>query len=558
MLASQTRLSALTNWQSEYQRQFTWRDLKQTPDVRKPTSPRPGEPELPKRDHNGWVTENKRTQGWGNDTGAGLFKEAARQSDSERPKSRDLRTDFESRHQREASDDSGERYDQDDEEDYVSRNETRGKKPGVSFDFNKIGAAENSRKQPEITYAYGKQQQKNTENSSYGKQPSKASDMAVYGKSQKTPDIIPYGGGNVNPASDDLYMKTFNTTAPTSEQIYPNTVQKINRSKPFNETRATRSNRLVETPVAFKAFMEAKNETSKVSTGFQTEYQREFLDWTRNLLIVKPHPGVTPKVGEDMRILAKNGGNGYGGQRRDDREDVRDRSLGNGWDGNGRTEKEPKKSSYALRDRDGSAVASAMVHESNDEPERSVLRGKSRDAYSLSKSKAAVDMADSLVASHKNREEPSIRMNGQQRPTQAPLRGEKNESVRPEQQPRGKPFAEEYRNGGYREYEFEEPDEGYGANVQTIREPVVISAKNARSAGISERSAHRTRERRHFKDEDQDHLRNEYDGLTEGHYQHTEPRPPNTRVLQYRIQPPVTWRLAEDLLRRAKEASGRP
>ncbi|KAI8846466.1 hypothetical protein BC829DRAFT_264843 [Chytridium lagenaria] len=355
----------------------------------------------------------------------------------------------------------------------------------------------------------------------------------LYTESPKTPDIIPYGGGNVNPASDDLYMKTFNTTAPTSE-IYPNTIQKINRSKPSNETRATRGNRLVETPVAFKP------------------------SWRLRMRRRSHILGLRPKVGEDVRKLAKNGGNGYGGQRRDDREDVRDSSLGNGWDGNGRTEKEPKKSSYALRDRDGSAVASAMVHESNDEPERSVLRGKSRDAYSLSKSKAAVDMADSLVASHKNREEPSIRMNGQPRPTQAPLRGGKNESVRPEQQPRGRPFAEEYRNGGYREYEFEEPDEGYGANVQTIREPVVISAKNARSAGISERSAHRTRERRHFKDEDQDHLRNEYDGLTEGHYQHNEPRPPNTRVLQYRIQPPVTWRLAEDLLRRAKEASGRP
>ncbi|KAJ3334216.1 hypothetical protein HDU76_006588 [Blyttiomyces sp. JEL0837] len=85
--------------------------------------------------------------------------------------------------------------------------------------------------------------------------------------------IVHYGQGNGNPVNEDLFMKTYNVTAPAAEQ------RKERPQKPARQQYGT------ESQIAFRNLVEANRRSAMYSTGFQTEYQREFLNWTAALTV---------------------------------------------------------------------------------------------------------------------------------------------------------------------------------------------------------------------------------------------------------------------------------
>ncbi|KAJ3190922.1 hypothetical protein HK101_008251 [Irineochytrium annulatum] len=108
----------------------------------------------------------------------------------------------------------------------------------------------------------------------------------------KTSNMISYGHGNVTPATDDLYMKSFNAKVPMQE-AYPSTIRRIARTAAVNDEIAAGARSAADG--AFRALVDAKQSAAKTGAhrNYQTEYQREFLDWNRSLLLAKPGRPVT-------------------------------------------------------------------------------------------------------------------------------------------------------------------------------------------------------------------------------------------------------------------------
>ncbi|KAJ3191855.1 hypothetical protein HK101_007338 [Irineochytrium annulatum] len=108
----------------------------------------------------------------------------------------------------------------------------------------------------------------------------------------KTSNMVSYGHGNVTPATDDLYMKSFNAKVPMQE-AYPSTIRRIARTAAVNDELAAGARSAADG--AFRAFVDAKQSAAKTGAhrNYQTEYQREFLDWNRSLLLAKPGRPVT-------------------------------------------------------------------------------------------------------------------------------------------------------------------------------------------------------------------------------------------------------------------------
>ncbi|KAJ1558092.1 hypothetical protein HK096_003586 [Nowakowskiella sp. JEL0078] len=94
----------------------------------------------------------------------------------------------------------------------------------------------------------------------------------------KTPNIITYGGGNTNPTSDINYMKSFNVAVPNSQQ-YPYIQERSQRATPYEEDRKKQSSKLVPNPDALKTYLQASKLVESLQNRFQTEYQREYLNW---------------------------------------------------------------------------------------------------------------------------------------------------------------------------------------------------------------------------------------------------------------------------------------
>ncbi|KAJ3207392.1 hypothetical protein HDU67_007508 [Dinochytrium kinnereticum] len=509
MLSGQTTSSRVTNWQSEYQRQFVWKDTRKAVDISKPAEDR----FEPSHDAgNAWASRKKNTSGqaWGEEPERIGNGHGERFSGSERPNPQSLRDESVQNRDDEEYDDAAER----DEEDYVSRREPSGKPNAKDYGGKNLGVTFDapSRAPPEM--------------------PKKLS-------RQKTPDIISYGSGNTRPSSADLYMKTFNTTVPTSEvccssltlksryqfsskQIYPNTVEKISRQKVSEEDRATRRNRKVETPAAFRAFLDAKKEATKVGSGFQTEYQREFQDWTKSLLVVKEHPAVARS--NQQQQAERKSDNGFSSKAYDDGNDKSRR-------GNEAANNLGKQREYGQRD----LRQKPPYHVEEEEGEASYRDFTFRDREGPSK-----NGRDSFYNSKREKED------FDQRSRQLT-----------DQSSNARSYPEQSRNSGYREYEFEEDSRG-GGGGRVVREPTVITAKKAPAAGISETNAYRSRERRHYLEHQQsDDSITTLMGNIDGRPRYESQRPSSTRILQYKIPFPTTRRLAEDLLRRAKEMPAR-
>ncbi|KAJ3102509.1 hypothetical protein HDU97_000468 [Phlyctochytrium planicorne] len=415
----------------------------------------------------------------------------------------------------------------------------------------------------------------------------------------RSPDVVPFGSGNIKPVDPTLYMKTFNATAPTSE-IYPSTVEKISRQKINEQDRSARRNRPVETPVAFRAFMDAKKDVVKAGQGFRTEYQREFLDWTKSLLVVKEHPAISKASEYD-----NSDGTGYenkGGKSRP--QSYRDGGY-------------PKE-----RLEDGKPQKHQVQHQQRQEQQFSQVkqRPESYQDYSYNDVKTFDQKVLEKQRPQSLRDESSFEQDtyDQRRGNQRPYRDdsyesesgspnkEYNDEVNYESKPTHGPSTSngsktkdgkiavsvrkpnnwqsqqrrddpEYgqnpskgnnHSGAVRsrglepqEYEFVEPSDSRSHGTKSTREPIVISAKRAPAAGISEQNAQRSRERRHFEKQ------NSSDSIDlEGTYEDAKPHHPqrlgkstqgNVRILQYKIQPPTTFRLAEEMLRRARQVTVR-
>ncbi|KAJ3120553.1 hypothetical protein HK098_004527 [Nowakowskiella sp. JEL0407] len=113
----------------------------------------------------------------------------------------------------------------------------------------------------------------------------------------KTPNIIPYGNGNTHTLTDKTYMKTFNVNAPSSE-IYPYTTTRSLRTYSYNpQSSLTRlqSSRPNQPPLsksdALQSYITAQKLLDVQNSRFQTEYQREFLNW-RDTVNVNVNVGV--------------------------------------------------------------------------------------------------------------------------------------------------------------------------------------------------------------------------------------------------------------------------
>ncbi|KAI8812173.1 hypothetical protein BJ742DRAFT_795100 [Cladochytrium replicatum] len=116
----------------------------------------------------------------------------------------------------------------------------------------------------------------------------------------RTPAILPYGGKNVTPVIDGHYMKTFNVKVPPSE-IYPTTRDRLARiagsSTPLSESthlgQAASPPKPVTTEVPpsassidpLKNYLRARQLVEQLQSRYQTEYQREFINWREKFTV---------------------------------------------------------------------------------------------------------------------------------------------------------------------------------------------------------------------------------------------------------------------------------
>nr|KAJ3421621.1 hypothetical protein HK105_002915 [Polyrhizophydium stewartii] len=100
-----------------------------------------------------------------------------------------------------------------------------------------------------------------------------------------------FGNGNTHPSVPELALKTFNVRAPP-DQIYPHTAERGHRIRDFEATvlaassprdATTQRPRIINPTEALKQYMLAREQVAKLQASFRSEYQREFIDWTRSL-----------------------------------------------------------------------------------------------------------------------------------------------------------------------------------------------------------------------------------------------------------------------------------
>ncbi|KAJ3275062.1 hypothetical protein HK104_003982 [Borealophlyctis nickersoniae] len=96
----------------------------------------------------------------------------------------------------------------------------------------------------------------------------------------RTPNILPYGAGNTNPPNHENYMKTFN--------VMPNTESRVTRTKSYTDTHPPKATTRPKSeydlaPDSLRAYLRAKEQVDRVTNRFQTEYRREFVDWSQSL-----------------------------------------------------------------------------------------------------------------------------------------------------------------------------------------------------------------------------------------------------------------------------------
>ncbi|KAJ3267165.1 hypothetical protein HDU77_005368 [Chytriomyces hyalinus] len=87
----------------------------------------------------------------------------------------------------------------------------------------------------------------------------------------RTPNIMAYGGGNTNPASDDQMMKSFNVKVPSSEQ-YPHTDDRTSRMKTYESERLrspAHINNLNSTPPSLNSLQQQQPPSQQQQRGFQ-------------------------------------------------------------------------------------------------------------------------------------------------------------------------------------------------------------------------------------------------------------------------------------------------
>ncbi|KAI8831956.1 hypothetical protein BJ741DRAFT_309846 [Chytriomyces cf. hyalinus JEL632] len=87
----------------------------------------------------------------------------------------------------------------------------------------------------------------------------------------RTPNIMAYGGGNTNPASDDQMMKSFNVKVPSSEQ-YPHTDDRTSRMKTYESERLrspAHINNPNSTPPSLNSLQQHQQHSQQQQRGFQ-------------------------------------------------------------------------------------------------------------------------------------------------------------------------------------------------------------------------------------------------------------------------------------------------
>lgn len=102
---------------------------------------------------------------------------------------------------------------------------------------------------------------------------------------RKSP-LIPYGMGNTNPTVPANHMKTFNVLAPPSQvypvnKVYANT-QRSPRIKAFVQETKPQERKHLKSPdtgIALREYLKARDVVREIQKKFQTEYQREYINW---------------------------------------------------------------------------------------------------------------------------------------------------------------------------------------------------------------------------------------------------------------------------------------
>ncbi|KAJ8324953.1 hypothetical protein QVD99_000235 [Batrachochytrium dendrobatidis] len=107
-------------------------------------------------------------------------------------------------------------------------------------------------------------------------------------KSNAESILMPFGYGNTNPVVQNNMYKTFNVRAP-SQQVYPNTFERGDRIKTFENTiispvdAETSRPRIPNPTEALQQYLKAKSQVAKLQAMYHSEYRSKFLDWTHPL-----------------------------------------------------------------------------------------------------------------------------------------------------------------------------------------------------------------------------------------------------------------------------------
>lgn len=127
----------------------------------------------------------------------------------------------------------------------------------------------------------------------------------------KPPVILPYGAGNTHPAAPNQFMKSFNAKVPESEQ-YPSIQSRTARIKDYDSHRREKMKVKEEETIktstnALESFLKAREVVNDVLDRYKTEYQRQYLNWNKNVVVNKdlkpgPEKKETKPVKEAQRI----------------------------------------------------------------------------------------------------------------------------------------------------------------------------------------------------------------------------------------------------------------